>query len=263
MKHTFIATFLAVVLAVPAFADVTLKQTTTGKGMGMSGTTTVTTYIKGNRMRSDTKIGDKTQTTIYDLDAQKMFIFESGKKEADVWDMTTFAAELSKNVDTANMKASITPNGQTKPIAGQTATGYDLEISVPASMGGSKDMSMTINMTGPMWVVKDAPGTADYLRFYKAATEKGWVFMNPQAAKNSPGQAKALAEMYKQLAEAGGIAYESEMQIKMGGAGGPMAGLFAKLGNMSMATKVDAVETGPLADDLFAPPAGMKLNTKK
>jgi hypothetical protein len=35
-------------LVAPAFADVTIKSTMTGKGMGMSGTTTATTYIKGN-----------------------------------------------------------------------------------------------------------------------------------------------------------------------------------------------------------------------
>lgn len=266
MKRAFVATLLSIGLAAPAFADVTLKQTTTGKGMGMSGTTAITTYIKGNKMRSDSKMGDKIQTTIFDIDTQKMYIFDSGKKEADVWDMATFGAEIAKNVDAENMKVSFKPNGQTKQIAGHTATGYDVEVTVPAAMGGNKDMTMVITLSGPQWIVKNAPGSADYMRFYKAATEKGWVFMNPQAAKNSPGQAKAMAQMYKEFAEAGGIAYESEMQIKMGaggGGGGPMAGLFAKLGNMTMSTAVQSVETGALSDDLFVPPAGYKLNSKK
>ena len=115
--------------------------------------------------------------------------------------------------------------------------------------------------------MKDAPGTKDYINFYKTAAEKGWVFSNPQQAKGSPGQAKAMAEMYKRLAEAGGIAYESEMNVKMGGGasggGNPLGGLLAKIGNITMTTKVDSVEVGPLADDLFAPPAGSKLNIKK
>jgi hypothetical protein len=42
-----------------------------------------------------------------------------------------------------------------------------------------------------------------------------------------------------------------------------MAAVMAKMGNMSFSTKVDSVDTGTLADDLFAPPAGYKLNTKK
>ncbi len=35
------------------------------------------------------------------------------------------------------MKATITPNGQTKSIDGKTATGYDMAISVPATIGGA------------------------------------------------------------------------------------------------------------------------------
>jgi hypothetical protein len=35
------------------------------------------------------------------------------------------------------------------------------------------------------------------------------------------------------------------------------------MGNASSSTSVDSVETGALPDDLFAPPAGHKLNAKK
>ncbi len=204
------AAVLAFGIAVPAHADVTLKQTTSGKGMGMSGKTSAVTYIKGSKMRSDVVMGDKTQTTIFDIDAQKMYIFDSKKKEADVWDMAAFASEISKSVDMSN----------------------------------------------------NAPGSADYGRFYKAAVEKGWIFTDPRAAKAQPGQAKAMAEMYNQMAATGGIPYETEVQIKLGG-GGPMGGLLAKIGNVSMTTIVDSVETGSLAEDLFAPPAGYKVSPKK
>ena len=52
------------------------------------------TYIKGNKMRTDTRWATRRSTTIFDVDAQKMYIFESGKKEADVWDMAAFAQEV-------------------------------------------------------------------------------------------------------------------------------------------------------------------------
>jgi hypothetical protein len=258
-------TILVLCIALPAYADLTMKQTVTGKGLGMSGQTPSTTYIKGNKMRTESQIGDRTQVTIFDLDAQKMFVFDSKKKEADVWDMATIGAELSKSVDVSSMKVSLKPNGQTKQIAGQSATGYDLEISMPTTMAGNKDMSMLVTMTGPTWIVKDAPGTADYMRFYTTAAEKGWVFGDPRAAKGSPGPARAMTEMYKQLAEAGGVAYETDMQIKMSSAGGgnPLGGLLARMGNMTAATTMQSVETSALADDLFAPPAGYKLNQKK
>jgi hypothetical protein len=68
--------------------------------------------------------------------------------------------------------------------------------------------------------------------------------------------------MYRQMAEIGGIPYETDVQIKMSGSG-PMAAILSKIGNVTMTTTVDSVEVAPLADDLFAPPAGYKLNPKK
>jgi hypothetical protein len=262
MKHIVLGTVLALGLTLPAQADVTLKQTTSGKGLGISGTASGVTYIKGNKMRSDVVMGDKTHTTIFDVDAQKMYVFDSKKKEADVWDMATFGAELSKSVDTGSASASLKPNGQTKQIAGHSAAGYDMQVSMASAMGGSKDMSMTVTLAGPVWIVKNAPGSADYARFYKAAVEKGWIFSDPRGAKAQPGQAKAMAEMYRQMAEIGGIPYATDMQIKMSGSG-PMAGLLSRMGNVTMTTTVEGVDVGPLADDLFAPPAGYKLNQKK
>ena len=72
-------------------------------------------------------------------------------------------------------------------------------MTVPATIGGAGGMKMTITLSGPIWIVKGAPGTAEYLAFYKGAVEKGWIFSDPRGAKGNPGQAKAMAEMYRQL----------------------------------------------------------------
>lgn len=262
MLRTVSAALLATALASPAWADVTIKQTTSGKGLGMSGTMAGTTYIKGMKMRTDVVTGDTTRTTVFDIEAQKMYSFDSKKKEADVWDMQAFGEEMAKNVDTSQMKATLTPNGKSKEIAGKSATGYDMEVTVPAAIGGSKEMAMTVSLTGPVWIVKGAPGTEDYIGFYKAALERGWIFSDPRAAKASPGQAKTMAEMYRKFAETGGVAYETDMQVKMSGSG-PMAAIMGRMGGMSSTTTVESIDTGALADTLFAPPAGYKLKTQK
>ena len=262
MKRLICLTIGTVLLATPSFADVTIKSTMTGKGMGMSGTMASTTYIKGNKMRSDTVSGNTTRSVIFDLETQKMISFDSKKKEADVYDMQKLAADIAQNVQTGEMKASVKPNGKTKAIAGHNAAGYDMEVSVPATMGGKDGMKMTVNLVGPMWVVKGAPGAAEYINFYKNAVEKGWFFTDPRAAKAQPGQAKAMAEMYRQLAATGGLPYEQEMNIKMSG-DGPMAGLMAKMGNVSMTTTVTSVDATALAAELFAPPAGYRLKEQK
>lgn len=262
MKRVILAAALMAALASPAWADLTIRQSTAGKGLGMSGNMSGTTYLKGSKMRTESVNGGTTRVTIFDLDAQKMYSFDLKKKEADVWDMQALAADMSKTVDSSAMTTSVKPNGQTKQIAGKAAAGYDMEISVPSTVGGPDGPKMTVKLTGPMWVVKDAPGTKEYVSFYKSAVEKGWFFSDPRAAKGSPGQAKAMAEMYRQMAETGGIPYEQEMQIKMEGEG-PMAGMMARMGGVSMTSTVQSVETDALSDDLFAPPAGYKLNNRK
>lgn len=190
MKYKLLATVLSLGLTVTAHGDTTIKQTTNGKGLGISGNATGTTYIKGNKMRSEIVLGDKTQTTIFDLDAQKMYMFDSKKKEADVWDMAAFAQELSKNVDLSGMKASFTPNGQSKQIGGQTAAGYDLEVSVQSAMNGNKSMMMTVTVQGPVWMVKNSPAAADYDHFYKAAVERAGssaIRERPKRSRDKPG----------------------------------------------------------------------------
>jgi hypothetical protein len=213
-------------------------------------------------MRSDVVMGDKTHSMIFDVDAQKLIVFDSKKKEADVWDMATFGAELAKSVEVSGAKASLKPNGQTKQIAGHSAAGYDMEVSMESAMGGSKDMMMTVTLSGPVWIVKNAPGSADYAGFYRAAADKGFIFSDPRGAKAQPGQAKAMAEMHRQVADIGGIPYATDVQIKMSGSG-PLAAVMSRMGNVTMTTTVDGVEVGALADTLFAPPAGYKLNQKK
>jgi hypothetical protein len=263
MKRWILVALVALAAhAAPAFADVTVKSTGAGKGMGMQQAMSITTYIKGNKMRTDTVMGDTTRVMIFDVDGQRLYSFDTKKKEADAWDMQAFGANLQSSVDTSGMKASVKPNGQTKQIAGKAASGYDMELSLPAMMGGKGGMKMTVVLSGPIWIVKGAPGTAEYLNFYKGAVEKGWIFSDPRGAKGNPGQAKAMAEMYRQLAATGGIPYEQEMNIKMSGEG-PMAGVFAKMGGMTMTTTVTSVETGALAADLFAPPAGYKIKEQK
>jgi hypothetical protein len=262
MTRLILSALLVLALSAPAVADVTVKATVSGKGMGMSAGMLTTTYIKGNKMRTDTVMGDTTRTMIFDVDNQRLYSFDSKKKEADAWDMQAFGANITTAVDAGGIKTSVKANGQTKQLLGKSASGYDIEVIVPATVGGKDGMKMTVTMSGPIWVVKGAPGTADYIGFYQAAVAKGWIFSDPRGAKGQPGQAKAMAEMYRQLAATGGIPYEMETNMKMGG-DGPMAGMMAKMGNVSSTSTVTSVETGAVAADLFSLPAGYKIKEQQ
>ena len=240
---------LMLAVSAPLLADVTINGTGTGKGLGMSGNMVTATYVKGQKMRVDTVTGDTTRSMIFDVENQKLYMFDNKKKEADMYDMAAFAAELGKAVEVGAITSSVKPNGQSKQVAGKTASGYDMDISVPASIGGAGGMKMVVKMTGPAWIVKGAPGTADYVAFYRAAAQKGFIFSDPRAAKGNPGQAKAMARMYEQFADIGGIPYETMMDIKPTGEG-PMAGMMAKMGSMSMTQVVESVDTAAIPAEM-------------
>jgi hypothetical protein len=262
MKHVMFAGIVALAVAAPARADLKMTEAVTGKGLGLSGNMTSTTYIKGLKMRVDNLNGDKVTSMIFDVENQKLYMFDSKKKEADVWDMADFSKQIGV-ADSGQGTSSFKPNGQTKQINGKAATGYDMSIVMPTTMGDAKNgMQMTVNLSGTTWVVKGAPGTSDYQKFYLAAAEKGFVFTDPRAAKGQPGQAKARTQMYRQMAATGGVPFETQMNIKMSGEG-PMAGMMARMGNIEMLSNIQNAEAAPLPDDMFAPPAGYKLNPKK
>jgi hypothetical protein len=249
MQRTFV-TIVALAFGAAAQADVTLHATSTGQSAVMSGKTETVTYIKGLKMRSEALSGKFSTASIYDVDAQKMIILDTKKKEATVWDMGAFTQEMGKSVDSGGVQASMKPNGQVKAVNGRNADGYDVNIVVPTTIGGS---AVTMVLSGVSWLAKGAPGSAEYSAFYKGAGEKGWIFTDPRAAKGSPGQAKAMAEMYIEYAKIGALPVETDMTLKASG-DGPVAAMMAKMGTVTTTTVIDSVDTGALDDALFQVP---------
>jgi hypothetical protein len=261
VKNLLLTAALTLAVATPGFGDVTVKMTTSNTGGGVANKVPGTVYVKGQRMRTDLEVGNRIQTTIFDVDAQRMYVFDSTRKEADAWDMRALAAELSQTVAPSAIAASIHPTGQTKEIGGQSTTGYQLAISVAADPDGKTPMQITAKLAGPVWIASGAPGAAEYTAFYRAAVEKGFIFSDPRVARTQPGAARAMAVMYQRMADIGGIPYASDVQISLEGSG-PLAAAIAKIGNITMSTAVDSVATGTVPDDLFAPPAGYTITAR-
>lgn len=262
MTRRILTSVLALAACAAAQADVTLKATAAGKGLGMSGSTSNVTYIKGLKMRSESSSGTSGNVTIFDVDGQKMYILNDKKKEAEVWDMGAFAQQIGEAVSSDNVRASMKPNGQTRTLHGQPAEGYDIEIVVPATLGGPGGIPVTMLLNGVSWIAKGVPGAADYAAFYQGAAERGWIFSDPGAAKGAPGQAKAMSQMYAEFAKIGGLPYEANMDIKAQG-DGPIAAAMAKMGGVSTTTTIDSVDTSPLDDSLFQVPPGYAIKERK
>lgn len=258
MKRFALGIALLAAAATPVLADVTITAAQTGKAMGRGGDAQSITHIKGARMRNDIRIGDEVISSIIDVDAQKMIVLNSKKREAEIYDMQKIGDDVEKNVGAAEARVSFTPNGQTREILGKACAGYDVSI-VTATQPGS-ETAMSIKLAGPAWIAKGVPGTDDYAAFFKAAVQKGYFFTSPQAAKAQPAQAKNMAEMYRNIIAMGGIPYAQDIAITF--EGGPMAGMMNKIGGMNIQTTVTNVSTSPIPDDVFAVPAGYKTKIK-
>ena len=255
ITRLFSASLLCCALASPALADVTIKSKGGGTGMVGAVAGDMTQYIKGLKIRTDQMTGKgRETTTIIDMAAKQMIVLNHDSKEANVVDMGSLSSSLEK-AGVSDFTASLTPNGQTRQVAGQSCAVHDLKISLPMQMG---NMKMTMVMSGPQCLVKNAPSQADYLAFYKAASENGGFF-DAQQAKTRPAAAKAMTEMYRKMAELG-VPYATETTIGFEGEG-PMADMMKKMGN-TITTEVTSVSTSPVAASMFDVPAGYKVNKR-
>lgn len=248
---------LLVAMTTPLSADLTITARTSGKGIGQAAEGESLTYIKGLKMRVDGKVMGTDTSTIFDVGAHTMTSIDHKKREATTFQMSQFAEQLLK-VSDSDMKVDLTATPRTREILGRTCIEHTIAVTVAFSP--IPDQKINIVMRGPVWLAKDAPGHEDSAAFYKAAAEKGFIFSDPNLIKMAPGQAKGLSAMYQSMAAAG-MTYGSDISITFEGAG-PMAGMFKKMAS-SMSTEVTAVATGPLADDLFAVPAGYAVKTGK
>ena len=244
---------ICVTVAAPAAADVTLKQKVVAKGMMATSGDTVQ-FIKGARMRMDQTASGNQTSTILDVNAQQMTVLNHAKKEAEVYDMTKLGADLAK-IPISDIKTSITPTKVTRQIAGNTCTVHDMQVSVPTTMGQEQ---LTFVLSGPMCLVKNGPGQADFAAFYKAASEKNLFFGDPRAAKAQAGQSKGLAAMHREMA-ALGVPLSQEMTVKFEGSG-PMAAMMQKMGALNTTTtEVVAISTDAIPYSTFDVPEGYKV----
>ncbi len=257
MKSVWLAAMLACVLAVfasPAAADVTIKITTSGA----MGTSSTVMYIKGAKMRQDIGMSGQQLSSIIDASAKQMIVLDPNTRQATVYDLSKLADEMQKTANPQDAKVSLTPTGQTKELLGRTCTGYTLALgftaSLPAPVPGQSPAprNVQVNIGGPVWLAKNAPGTDDFTSFFKAASESGLFFgAGPGGAQNP--QARGMALMYQAFANAGGLPYEQEISVNL-------AGMSVQPPPVTMT--VTGVSTEPISDDMFTVPAGYTKRTQ-
>jgi hypothetical protein len=263
---THIRIFMAAALAfsaLPALADVTLNATTAGKASIVNVGGDSVTQIKGNRLRTEQTVRGDLQVLIIDIDGRRFVNLDDKKRTALVTPLDSIGEQLQKIV-LPDIGASLERTPELKKVAGYSCTVHNVNMSFPFSLTGQpgQGMDVTMVMSGTVCLSSEAPGLADYQRFYKAAADSGFIFGDPRAAKSPTGaaQARAYAAITRKMAEAG-MAIESQINISATG-GGPMAAMMAGLAKSNFTTTVTQVTEGSLDAAAFDIPAGYKVKTQ-
>ena len=240
-------------LAGSAAADLKVTSNSKSTGMASMGDGETVTYVKGMKMRTDSRLGGDVQTMILDIDARQMIVFDSKKKKADVYDMAPLA-EQQVSIGTGDV--TIEPTGKTREIAGYTCEDHHISVTISAGMAGAPGMDMDIAMKGPVCLSKQAPGAEEYAQLYSAMAEKGLFFGPPEAAQAQPGRERGMTQLYKAMAERG-VGLATQLDVGFEGSG-MMAKMMKKMG-FTTTTEVTAISDATLSDDLFEVPAGYKI----
>jgi hypothetical protein len=253
MKRLKILAALAGLLcvSVPAFADVTVRMTTS---MIMTGPSTVSmemttvTYVKGTSSRTDVK-GPGSDLSVYvDAATNERLIVDHLKKQVMTeLPMPAMPAGFTDAMGTPTV--SITPTGNTREVLGRSCEGLTLAMSLPMTLGGE---TVSINMTGTIWVANDGPGTAEWAAFAKAAAASGLYTNLLRTSLPIPGMDQLV-----KLTAYDGLALEQDARVTLEGAG-PMAQAMAQVGGVgaTISMKATEVSVAPIADDVFVVPAG-------
>lgn len=241
-------------LSRPLGADVLITARVVGKAGGRDVSVTRSTAIKGVHMRIDVVQAGESTSTIYDLRDGVIIALDARKKRAELRDIAARSAKVSRHYPRARVTTTLKATQAVKDIAGATCTEHTYVIRLPMT----KDFAFML--TGSAWIAAEAPGAADYGAFARAAVDRDVVL---GAADNSIllAVARAQSELYRALADLGGIPYVIDMTMAIDGKG-MLAGIVRKGVSGTRASTVTAVSVAPLDDSTFAVPAGWKRERK-
>ena len=123
----------------------------------------------------------------------------------------------------------------------------------PEAVAMMKDL--TLVMKGSMWVTKEAPGVAEYRAYQEALSSADLTAAAAgMGGINMPG----LDNMMKAMASVNGLAYLTEMTMKIEGTG-QMAEMMRQMGAMKITSKTNSISAEPIAEDQFKVPDGYTI----
>ena len=276
MKRWSATLVVLAVCSVVVHADVTIVQKTTleggaaSKAPGGAPSATITNRIKGGKARNDMDMETSSTpariSTITDVTARQIIVLDHNQKTARVATAEANPPPAPATAPSATVKVDggVTPTGRTRTIDGMGCDEYAFNTSMSMSDLGGVNMppetaaamqGVTMVMKGSFWLVKDAPGVAEYRAHQKAMAAADLASTSMRASGlNMPGMDKVL----KAMQSVDGLPVLTVMDMTIDGTG-QMADMMRQMGAMRVTTAVLSVKTDAISDDVFNVPEGYQV----
>lgn len=231
-----IAFIAATAVLVPAglFADFSYEQTTKMTGGLMQKMAFLskqlrepirsTVAVKGDRMATISPLAghiiDLQSETITEINFQKrtysVITFAQMAEALKQMQAKMQAQKGDQKVD-MTMKPSVKETGQTREINGAQTREMVMTLEFEGTNPENQQRATMMTMVADMWIAPEVAGYAEVRDFYRRMAEKlNWMpGANPMMGQES---AKAMAEMYKEVAKLNGVPVLQITKMNMGGA---------------------------------------------
>jgi hypothetical protein len=239
------AAFLALVMALPAHADVTIQQKTVSSGFAGfgGGISTETRVIAGDRARDDqtfTATGrlktfagkPRTSVSITRLDKELIWELDPARKEYGEMTFAEMREAMNKGMAEArtqgarpaqgeqyDFKVDVKRTGKKEKVNGFDAEEWIVTLTAVPRDKQSSASAGGFSMKLDGWYSTQVPGQAEVTAYYRRWAEK--MGIDPQLQAMVSGfmatHGDAVREMAAKMKDLKGVAVRSTMTMEMGG----------------------------------------------
>lgn len=235
------ATLLVVTLCATATAYADFSYTTTRKTQGSPAAAAAPSstkyFFKGQKMMTDSG----SSAMIMDFDAQTMTNIQKTQKTYSVTKFSELGA-IMKSAD-IDAKVDVKETGEKKTINGFNASEMIMTMEVDSPQMAQSGMKMQMEID--TWRSSDVPGAQELKAFYqKNANNFPWAAM---AGGGAGGMQKAMADVQRKMATAGGVPLLQIVKMKSAGGGAQAAQMQAGMAQARAQMEAMIKQGGPQA----------------
>lgn len=253
MRLFFVIPGLALLLPVLAHADLVLNGRSTVTAMGMQGAGVEKFWLSQSLIRRDMVDRGKAYSNIFDLKAREVTVLDHSLRQATIYATHSLKEQTDAAVDSKAIKLDVKPTGRTHNLQKWRCAEHDMNLSMPAEIGGEK---LTFEMKGQVWLARNTKEQKEIAGILRLMQNPDFFLGIPALAKASPVQARGISEAIRRVAPMG-LLCSVDVALNYDGAG-RVATLSRKLASRLSLTFDDySVEAVP--KESFDIPGGYRI----